>query len=239
MFARHKIDFSVLCPPRGRPNQMELLTDSVFELASDPETIEIIFYIDSADSESVAKAKELQDSHNISYIVGDRIVLSEMWNACCDVAHGEYFFHCGDDIIMRTKNWDSIVREKFGGYDDRIAFVYGSDGNPGIPDDFGTHGFLHRNWVDVVGYFVPPYFSSDYNDTWLNDVSRNIARHFKVDVLTEHMHPGCGKGEWDTTHQERWVRHNADNVQGKYGELHEERLSDMQKLRDFINERNN
>ena len=42
--------------------------------------------------------------------------------------------------------------------------------------NFLTHGFLHRNWVETVGYFVPPYFSSDFNDTWLNEVADMIGR---------------------------------------------------------------
>jgi hypothetical protein len=226
--------FSALCPTRKRPDNMSRLAQSFFEMSEHPEENEIVFYIDEDDTESITKAKELQTMYNIQYIVGERIVLSQMWNECYKVAKGEYFFHCGDDIIMRTNGWDTIVEDKFLEFNDRIAFVYVNDLNPGIPASFGTHGFLHKNWVETVGYFVPPYFSSDFNDTWLNEVSVALSRHFRVDVIAEHMHPGCGKAEWDQNHQERMARHHADQVGPLYASLAQERQNDVEKLKNFI-----
>ena len=178
---------------------------------------------------------DLLDSkyENISYVSGERIVLSQMWNECWKVAKGEIYFHCGDDIIMRTQGWDTQVVNKFNQYEDHIMFVHGNDLYHPFPG-FGTHGFIHKNWTDTVGYFVPPYFSSDYNDTWLNEVSDMIMRHFYVPIITEHMHCVVNKSEIDETHRERLIRHRNDNVDELYRSLRSERVRDAEKLQEFI-----
>ncbi len=225
---------SVLCPTRKRPQNMERLVKSIYKTSRDPDLIEVIFYIDHDDSDSSLKAEELKCEYNVHYIVGERIVLSQMWNECHQIASGEIFFHCGDDIIIRTDDWDKTVRDTFEIYHDKIVFVYGDDMNPGIPEDFGTHGFIHKNWTDTVGYFVPPYFSSDWNDTWLNDVAKALGRHHRIAIQTEHMHPGPGKATYDITHQERLARGSRDNVEYLYRSTIDQRQEDVYKLRDFI-----
>ena len=117
------IKFSALCPTRKRPDNMARLAHSFFKRSKNPDENEIVFYIDDDDTESIKKAQELQSLYNVQYIVGERIVLSQMWNKCYDICKGEYVFHCGDDIIMLTPDWDTIVENKFLEFDDRIAFV--------------------------------------------------------------------------------------------------------------------
>lgn len=230
----NEVDYSVLCPTRARPGNMERLCHSIYTTATEPEKIELVFYIDDDDEVSTDKARELDKDFRITYIIGRRIVLSKMWNECYSVSSGDYLFHCGDDIVMRTPGWDTIVRDKIDEFDDKIAFVYGDDMNPGVPAEFGTHGFIHRNWAKTVGYFVPPYFSSDWNDTWLNDVAKMINRHFFVDIKTEHMHPGAGKAEYDINHRERIQRGAVDGVAERYRSLGHEREQDAKKLQEFI-----
>jgi hypothetical protein len=221
--------FSILLPSRGRPQNMKRLVESARTTAiEDPE---FVFYLDEDDLPSIEMARELKVKH----IIGPRIVLSEMWNECYKVCSGDILMHCGDDIIFRTQGWDKIVEDVFNEYPDKIAFVYGRDGYS--PDTFGTHGFLSRAWVETVGHFVPPYFSSDFNDTWLNEVSEMIGRHrFVPELYTEHMHPINGKAEWDQTHQERLARHEKDGVAGIYESKLSEREEDVKKLKEYIND---
>lgn len=169
----------------------------------------------------------------VAPIIGPRTLLSACWNECADVAAGDILMHCGDDIRFRTDGWDALVADAFARWPDRLVFVHGRDG---IHDDrLGTHGFVHRRWVDVVGYFVPPLFSSDYNDTWLNEVADLIGRRIYLpDVYTEHLHPTVGKGEWDRTHQERLERHARDGVDGLYQSKRWERVRDALFLAEAI-----
>lgn len=226
---------ALLCPTRGRPSNMARLVSSIQNTAKGD--LEVVWYFDEDDKASIHKADELISKHiRFTSVVGERIVLSQMWNRCFEAAQSEVniFMHCGDDLIFRSRGWDERVVETFEQFPDHIAFVHGEDGIQGA--GIGTHGFIHRKWVETVGYFVPPYFSSDYNDTWLTDLANRVERHiFLPDVYTEHMHPGVGKGDWDRTHQERSERHVRDDVAAIYALKEAERIQDAEKLRAVIN----
>lgn len=214
---------SLLLPSRGRPGNIERLWNSAKETADGE--IEMTVRLDDDDP---SKYPEIE---GVKYLYGPRDVLSKYWNECYEHAVGPIFMHCGDDIIFRTQGWDTIVHDKFNEHNDRIVFVHGDDGLHNAA--FGTHGFIHKNWVDAVGYFVPPYFSSDFNDTWLNDVANDIGRRAHVPILTEHMHFVNGKGPLDQTHQDRLDRHHTDNVDALYhsNEMRVKRQNDAEKLR--------
>lgn len=219
---------SILLPTRGRPENVTRLIDSALDTASDPKDIEFVIAVDE-DDKSMADMLENPPRQTTIFSVS-RQVLSKYWNDCFEKANGDILMHCGDDIIFRTDNWDTVVKDTFNKFEDNIVFVFGNDGSP-HNGKFGTHGFIHRKWAETVGYFVPPYFSSDFNDSWLNDVARMIGRHVHIDILTEHMHPDLNKAIYDKTHLERIERHKRDNVAQLYESKGNERLADADKLR--------
>jgi hypothetical protein len=222
---------SILVPTRGRPDGVRRLVTSARETADG--VPQFVFYVDDDDPASQEVVVELE----CDLVVGPRIVLSEMWNRCWEYATFDVAMHCGDDIVFRSNAWDTHVVEAFDRYPDRIALVHGRDGFQHPTRGVATHSFLHRNWVETLGYFVPPYFSSDYNDTWLTELAETVGRRVYVEeIFTEHMHPIAGKGEWDQTHRERLVRHQRDRVDLRYAELASERNRDAEKLREFINQ---
>ncbi len=223
---------SILLPSRNRPENVKRLWDSIVDTTEDLNDIEMIVAVDNDDPQLEAYVK-LSKAEPIHLIIMDRTVLSIYWNRCQKKAKGPIYMHAGDDIIFRTKGWDAQVKAAFDEYEDKIVFVHGDDGG-GNGQNFGTHGFIHKNWVNAVGYFVPPYFSSDYNDTWLNDVSNMLSRRKYVDILTEHMHPAFGKGPMDITHEERLTRHRTDGVDAMYSNKAEERIQDSNKLREVM-----
>jgi len=243
---------SLLCPTRNRPDFIYEFIVSAITTAKYPKDLEFIFYTDIDDKKSNIFFEQnlefLQEDFEekfdsdiqIKRIIGDRIVLSEMWNKCWEKSTANIFFHAGDDIRFRTLDWDEIVLNKFNEISDKIAFIFGDDGFTETLDNgtrfFGTHGFIHRNWTDTIGYFVPPYFSSDYNDTWLNDVSKKINRIYKVKIMTEHLHPVAGKHFFDKTHKERLKRHIKDKVNDLYSseKMKSLRQDWVNKLQNFI-----
>lgn len=217
---------SLLVPTRKRPDNLKRFYESAMATANAPKDVEVVAYVDDDD-----------DSYDFSlprlrYVRGPRIVLSEMWNKCYDIALGPIYGHMGDDIIFRSDNWDALIKNIFSSYEDKILFVHGDDMSDVHRNNFGTHGFIHKNWVDAVGYFVPPYFSSDFNDTWLNDVANALDRRIYIDAIkTEHMHYVFGKSEKDQTHEERLARHANDRVDEIYRAKKPERDADVEKLR--------
>lgn len=221
---------SILVPTRGRPGQFERMVRSALDLAEDPAGIQVVAYRDRDDKETYPSIP------GVKYIVGDRIVLSEMWNACHAQAKGPIFMHAGDDIVFQTIHWDKKIRDTFELYPDRIVFVHGDDGH--WDDRFGTHGFIHENWVNTVGYFVPPFYVSDYNDTHLNDIANALGRRRFVDIKTEHMHYMFNKGPLDQTHKDRLERHRVHEPQKLYTspERIAGREEDIRKLQNFIDQ---
>ena len=214
------------------------MVTSALTTATDPHRLEFVFYVDNDDdSYDFDTIKALTPSPLVKVVRGPRIVLSKMWNLCWEVASGPFYLHTGDDLVFRTPGWDQRFLEPFDAVPDKILFVHGDDGAWGERGpNFGTHGMIHANWTDTVGYFVPPYFSSDYNDTWLNDVANALGRRRYVNVLTEHMHFAFNKGPLDETHRERLERHARDNVDALYYSAEHETLrgQDVEKLKAFI-----
>ena len=228
---------SLLVPTRKRPSNMVELHQSIKDTADRPNCVEIVFYIDEDDTESEDKFWELRatpGSLRMDAVIDKRILMAQTWNECYKIAIGPLYHHCADDIRFRTKGWDSRILEEFDKVSDKILFVYGMDGIQN--ERIGTHGFLHKNWMDTVGYFLPPYFSSDYCDLWLTTVAKKIGRaRYRKDLYIEHMHPCVGKSEIDETHRERMARGTRDNTAGVWKRSGHLVNADVNKLQQFIN----
>lgn len=217
---------SVLVPTRNRPDNVRRLVESAHATAGG--VVQFVFYVDDDDPQR-GQVQELA-STTVRVVEGPRVVLSECWNRCAEVATADILMHCGDDIVFRTPNWDKHVAAAFDGIRDRIALVHGRDG---VHDAaLATHGFIHRRWMETVGYMVPPFFASDFNDLWLTEVADALGRRiFLPEVYTEHMHPAVGKGELDQTHQERLERHRVENCDQIWTDTAPLRAIDVEKLR--------
>ena len=222
---------SILVPSRGRPSNIKRLYESLE--ATTQGKWELLVRCDDDDptwDEYAAWVR--QTSSNLSYLItSDRRLLSQLWNELVPYSQGDILMHGGDDIIFNTPGWDKVVREAFP--PDGIAFVHGDDlGGKG--DKLGTHGFLSRKAIDAVGYFMPPYFASDYNDLWWNEVYESIGRRIFVPIVTEHLHFAFGKGEMDQTHVDRITRHEQEDVDKVWVDTEPQRVADAAKLHAII-----
>lgn len=212
---------SLLVPSRGRPDQLMAMWHSAYETAADPDSIEMVVRVDADDdgydrlrsrsAKTYGGTTNIFGRQLIRWVVKPRTdLMSDLWNDSWREAHGDIFMHCADDVRFREPDWDLRVAMHFESWPDRIGFVYGRD--CAHDQSLGTHGFLSREWTDVIGYFLPPYFSCDYADTWLNEVSQAIGRRvYDENIVTEHMHPALGKGEIDQTHRDRFERDARDD----------------------------
>lgn len=224
---------SLCVPTRQRPENITRLCNSAFLNAQSASQVEVIFYMDNDDNDHFVEEtiNLLQDEFgNVKYIKGDRINLSKMWNMCAEKAIGDILMHCGDDITMNTQGWDKIVRDAFQEEEDNIWLVYGDDLLQG--ERLATHGFYHRDWYETLGYLTAPHFSSDYCDTWNDEVAREIGRiKYIPSLITEHHHFTNRKAIMDLNTIERLQRHKTDNVGVKFQHLRDERKKDAEKLR--------
>ena len=216
---------SILLPSRGRPDNLRRLHSSV--AITSVNMPQFSLYADLDDPVTARVGEQL----GMVVTTGPRIVMSHMWNLAQRAASGDIFMLCGDDVIFRTPGWDLEVERQFAAVPDRILFLHGDDLS-GHASVLGTLGFLHRRWVDTVGYFVPPIFSCDYCDTWQNWVADQLGRRLYLpDLVTEHMHPDFNKAELDQTHLERIARGQRDRVWDLWTDSLPQRQRDVDLLR--------
>lgn len=223
---------SVLIPSRGRVGGLGRAITSASRRAIHPRRIEFVVRLDDDDPDLQWYTKP--PFAQTTYLTGPRALLSECWNEAASVANGEILMHCGDDVTFNTVGWDQRVREEFAKLPDKIGLVFADDLSTNFPD-LATHGFLHRRWVETVGHFLPPLFSSDWNDVWISEVAKKIGRFVPMgDVVIEHWHYSFGKSERDQTHADREERGARDDVVGLYKRTSKEREGDARKLKAAI-----
>jgi hypothetical protein len=134
-------------------------------------------------------------------------------------------FLVGDDVNFVTHHWDQKILNAFKAYPDKIACVYPT--SPGVKTKKNPHFCLHKNWMDALGYFVPPQFWHWYVDTWTRELAKKIKRYHLVedfvleiekdypDETAKRTHKMCLRERdhymWDRTTR-RWLDTDANEL---------------------------
>ena len=173
-----------------------------------------------------------QDFPHITFIRGPRLLLSDLWNALIPYAKGDIFMQCADDALFRTSMWDRAVEKAFAECSDKILLAFADDLSKQHRGKFATLPFVHRRWVETVGYFTGPGFASWYSDTWPNDVADMIGRkRYLPNVAIEHVHAKYKKAPMDATYQEGAALRQQQDLAKLYADRMPERIADAAKLR--------
>lgn len=219
---------SIMVPTRGRVAEFTRMLVSARVTATNP--VEVVAYVDD-DDPALADYQAVEDA---TIVNGPRIVLTQCWNECIPSARGQIFMQGNDDMVFRTPGWDVMVEEAFAEFADHILMVHGHDvPGYGHGDTFGPFPFVHRRWTEILGYFIAPYFSSDYGDAWVNDLANQIDRRRCLPFEVEHLHYSepYRKAPLDRTYQERLDRGVRDDVGKVWSDHAQERRLDADKLR--------
>ena len=198
---------SLLIPTRKRVNNLKRLIQSVYTTASDPSNIQLAFYVDDDDTETIEFFKDEQIHKRFTNIFNTVIVVQprqetfgEINNILCRNTSHEILMLGADDIVFRTKNWDNLVISEFKKYPDGIALVFGYDGiQP--PGTLATHSFISRKSTDILGYATPGDFGYNYADNWMTELYRQNDRLIYLPIYIEHAHWGVGKATYDETYK--------------------------------------
>jgi len=180
---------SICCPSRGRPELASRMVRTALETVSAKKNVEFLFYLNEDDN-SLGQYKILLDPSY--YTVGPDQSTCFSWNQMADRAKGDIVMLAGDDIQFQTPNWDLEVEKAFDMFEDKICMVVPWDANgkgkgaehknktvPVIVGDepiSAPHFFVHRNWINTLGYFAPPFFWHWYVDSYTQTVSRKLGR---------------------------------------------------------------
>ena len=160
---------SILCPSRGRPHLAKKMIDTA--LATATVAPEIKLYLNDDDPELPIYMSLIPKAY---YQVGPDRSTSYSWNKLAESASGEILFLMGDDAEFLTPGWDRRIVETFNEYPDKIACVYPITNV--VSKKKNPHFCIHRNWMNAVGYFVPPHFWHYYVDTWIANIAGRLQR---------------------------------------------------------------
>tara|TARA_R110002020_G_C16318711_1_gene774588 strand:+ start:109 stop:828 length:720 start_codon:yes stop_codon:yes gene_type:complete len=231
---------ALLVPTRKRVSGVKRLLESLRETTKYSNFLKVYFYVDEDDYDSLKFLSNYVSRSklpHVDYLIGPRIIMSDMINKLYPMTD-EFILFCGaDDIVFKTPGWDEILIDAVEKVEDGIGLFYGDDlVTTEHASDFATHPVLTRKWVEVLGYLSPPYFSCDYADTWLNDIASAVNRKFKLPFINEHMHPTVGKAAYDSTYAENRQKFYNDDVPSLYQHHKKELEESIEKLRSYIAE---
>lgn len=165
---------SVLCPSRSRPDFAERMINSV--LKNPGCEVEVIMYLNE-DDPMLDQYKDKITSARLMIGPDQSPVYS--WNLMAQQAKHEILMLIGDDSLIETENWGNIICEEFDKVPDKILMVSPKAGTLGRTKC--PHFFLHKNWVNALGYFLPPHFHHHYVDHWVRDIAIELRRYVHLE----------------------------------------------------------
>lgn len=192
----------IICPSRGRPQNLERLWCEGSRL--DPYAFRLHTYIDD-DDPTRHEYEELYaggPSHLGLMLRGPRIRLVPAYNRLAlEVLKqqfvGWYDVTCiafmGDDHVPRTEGWATILEEACM----PMGVSYGDDTimASGLP----TAAFMDADIVRRLGYMAPPKLIHMYGDNFWRLVGEDLGKLvYRPDVVIEHVHP-LKTQQWDVT----------------------------------------
>lgn len=162
---------ALLCPSKGRPEKLR----KMWESAKATSTLPLKLYL-------AIDAKEwplYQDftANNIQVVIMPELMpTAHKWNLLADIAMKEQsnklFFLAGDDMVFETDGWDTALETN------KIHVYHLQDSR----DENGTpHPIMTREYIQAMGYFVPPIFLHWFIDTWTVEIAsaNNCFTHLK------------------------------------------------------------
>lgn len=168
---------------------------SLYATCAEPQDVELVAYVGDDDDLQRYRAMTIEP---VRWESGPPLAPIAGWNHLAETSpEAKILFQCDDDVLFRTPAWDLTVRKAFEDCPDRIMVAWPDDGK----QPFGTKLFLSREWIEAVGYFMPPQFASQFCDIWVSSVAKEVGRYVRLPVLIEHLHWLWGKSENDATYQ--------------------------------------
>jgi len=174
---------SFCCPSRGRPLLAKRLIESATETQKG--NTEFLFYLND-DDRYLEQYKDLLDEKH--YVVGPNQSTCFSWNLMAEKATNDVVMLMGDDVQVKTENWDQIIVDEINKYDDKILMVVPSDGrlkNRELGNETklwgdkplpAAHFAVHKNWTKTLGYLAPVYFWHWHVDSYTQKVARKLNR---------------------------------------------------------------
>lgn len=225
---------SILTPTRERCEKAQRFAASVLNTASEPDNIELWFYVDDDDPQLSSYSNwHLECPPQVHIHIGPPISVSKSWNIIADLCNGDILIMGNDDLVYRSERWDEVLISEVAKIDDKIYVAWFNDGING--EKHCAFPAVSCEWFNVLGYFTPGIFEFIANDTWVFDIGRKLDRLIYIkDVYAEHEHFSTGKMQADETTMRNRRDGRIQRDLTLYDETDGEREKDAEKLRKYI-----
>lgn len=206
------VQISLLLPTRGRVPLVQRLFDSLVQTTAELQQLEVVLYIDEDDTES---CEILYPGISLIKIIGrPGETMGNMNRACYGASQGRYIVLINDDVVFRTRGWDTRVREAASRFSDEIALVYGNDLDQGktVP----TFPIISRTVCRILGEICPRGYRHLHIESHLLDIFKQLARLgcnricYLDDVIFEHLHYAVGKAAIDPIYAKKMNQRSDD-----------------------------
>jgi hypothetical protein len=187
------IEFSVTAPTRKRLKYLHKLVESVFGLAKNPDSVELILMYDSDDPETEDYIKLRKEK--LPNIVGNCVQITpEMrqqglnihdlfFNPAARMARGKYVWGTGNDVEVMTQNWDEIlsyeIEEFLSDKPDRLCYTVINHDDLTTPLITGACTFpvFSKEHVDTIGGTMPNEITSWGADQAMFEIYKGLIRN--------------------------------------------------------------
>lgn len=240
---------ALMCPTRNRLNKLITLISSLYTTIKNKDNVVLVIGVDEDDP---VRSQYNYIESNIPFIKiiefknnGKFLGLSTMWNIMAQQVDTDIYAMIGDDMIFKTQDWDiEIIKEFVECTNDKIKMIHCNDGMRGPGN---THPnvsplcvnfFVHKNYINTVGYFVEPYLENTHHDTWVQIIFDRLQRtKYRHDIVIKHLHYSETTGKMDnvSTNLEK-LRENIWNNNNFTATYKKEMDDEISKLHRFIQE---
>ncbi len=204
------MSIALLCPTRNRQVQLVRMIESVHRTVN---SVEPNFYI----------AATQGDEGCYPFIHPEGMPTAFRWNILAEAAlknpDNKLFMLCADDVVFSTPLWDKALLDHYNALENKIHVYHLLDERTG----HGTpHPIVTREYIEAMGYFLPPLFLHWFVDTWTVDIAKaNGCFTHLTDYQLQHIKPS-DEGKPDETHsrirqmgwheRDKWVHEHSQHI---------------------------
>ena len=198
------MDISILLPTRGRSHMLMRSLNSLYDLARDFDSIEIILGFDNDDNIGVEYFKNTiqpwMDKKDITYTVLNFNPmgyqnLHQYLNKLAEHGDGDWLFFWNDDAVMKTQGWDDQIRAKTGEF--KLLSVITHNEHP-----YSLFPIFPQEWYSILGHLS----QHSLNDAYVSQIAYALDIFERIPVYCEHERADLTGKNNDDTYQKRVVR---------------------------------
>lgn len=188
---------ALLVPSRGRPEQLKRMIESVKATADS----DVKIYVTVSPEEYNGYTEVLKGYGAIICQMPENLPTCQKWNILAEVAlktrENKLFMLAADDMVFSTPLWDTELINRYNTLQNKVHIFALQDSR----DKDGTpHPIMTREYIEHMGWFVPPIFLHWNIDSWTVAAAKaaNCFTHLR-DYELLHIKPS-DKGAGDETH---------------------------------------